>query len=523
MSSDQSPPAGPDLTQGVPASSLAPDSMLAGRVGDDAVLLARAGDDFFAVSASCSHYSGPLVEGIVVGDTVRCPWHHACFSLRTGEAVAAPALNNLSRWQVERRGDKVFVRNKLEGASFEPTLVERKARNAAVVIIGAGAAGNAAAEMLRREGHLGGIVMIGAEDEVPYDRPNLSKDYLAGEAAEEWIPLRSRDFYKEQDIALKLGRRAVAIDATARHVRLDDGTDIRFDRLLLATGADPIRLDVPGADLPHVHSLRSLGDSRAIIKRAEQARRAVVVGASFIGLEVAASLRKRGLEVHVVGLESSPLERVLGRELGDTIRALHESKGVVFHLANTVVAITAETVSLKDGSSVAADLVVMGVGVRPNVALAQTGGLSVDRGVVVNEFLETSAPGIFAAGDIARWPDARFGGAIRVEHWVVAERQGQLAAHNMVAGAATRRPYDVIPFFWSQHYDLSIRYVGHAEKWDKIEVSGKLASHNATVTYRAAGKPLAVATMGRDVVSLRAESAMERGASTELEAILVRR
>lgn len=522
MSNDHPAPAGPDLSKGVSAESLAPGSMVAGHVGDEPVLLARLGKEFVAVGGACTHYSGPLGEGLLVGETVRCPWHHACFSLRTGEALAAPALNNLARWEVEQRGGTVFVRKKLEGAPFEPTLVERKAHKSAVVIVGAGAAGNAAAEMLRRLGHIGSIVMIGAENEVPYDRPNLSKDYLAGDAPEEWIPLRSRDFYADQGITLTLGRRAVAFNAAARHIRLDDGSDIKFDRLLLATGADPVRLEIPGAEQPHVLTLRSLADSRAIVKRAEQAKRAVVVGASFIGLEVAGALRKRDLEVHVVGLENSPLERVLGSEVGDTIRALHESKGVVFHLANTVTAIAADAVTLKDGTRVPADLVVMGVGVRPNTALAQSGGLKLDRGVVVNEFLETSVPGVFAAGDIARFPDARSGSSIRVEHWVVAERQGQLAAHNMLAGAATRKRFNVVPFFWSRHYDLQIQYVGHAEKWDRVDITGDLASHDATIAYRAAGKALAVATMGsgRDMVSLKAEAAMERGAESELDAVL---
>ena len=275
--------------------------MVTGHVGDDPVLLARVGNDFLAVGGACTHYSGPLGEGLLVGDTVRCPWHHACFSLRTGAALAAPALNDLARWEVEHRAGTVFVRKRRDSIAYEPTLVERKALRS-IVIVGAGAAGNAAAEMLRRLGHVGTIVMIGAEPDVPYDRPNLSKDYLSGDAPEEWIPLRPREFYEEQGITLQLGRRAVDLDPTARHVRLDDGSDIKFDRLLLATGADPIRLEIPGADQPHVHYLRSLADSRAIIKRAGQAKRAVVVGASFIGLEVAASLIKRGLEVHIVGL-----------------------------------------------------------------------------------------------------------------------------------------------------------------------------------------------------------------------------
>jgi apoptosis-inducing factor 3 len=518
--SDHAPAAGPDLSEGVPADSLGDGGMLAGRVGDDAVLLARVGDELFAVGAACTHYSGPLAEGLIVGDTVRCPWHHACFSLRSGEALRAPALNPLPRWHVERRDGRVFVTRKHEPTG-EPSSDGGAARRAAMVIVGAGAAGNAAAEMLRRIGHTGPITMIGAETEVPYDRPNLSKDYLAGEAQEEWIPLRSREFYEEQGITLVQGRRAVALDAKTRRLTLDDGSDVAFDRLLLATGADPIRLDTPGVDRPHVHYLRSLADSRALIDRAQQAKRAVVIGASFIGLEVAASLRKRGLDVHVVGLERLPLERVLGPELGTAIKALHESKGVVFHMGDTATTIGPDAVTLKSGSIVPADLVVIGVGVRPNVALAEAAGLALDRGVVVNEYLETSVPGIFAAGDIARWPDSHSGERIRVEHWVVAERQGQAAARNMTASPdATKERFDAVPFFWSRHYDLQINYVGHAERWDRIDIAGDLDAGDATVTYRLAGKPLAVATVGRDLTSLQAEVALERGDRAALDAIV---
>ena len=512
MSTDHAGPAGPDLTKGVRTNSIADGGMLAGHVGDDAVLLARVGDEFFAVGATCTHYGAPLADGLIVGDTVRCPWHHACFSLRSGAALRAPALNALARWEVEQRDGKAYVTRKGESAAWDDTLAARSAiHRASMVIVGAGAAGNAAAEMLRRAGHAGSITMIGAETDVPYDRPNLSKDYLAGDAPEEWIPLRPREFYDEQGITLVLGRRAQAIDPKARRVILDDGSSIAFDRLLLATGADPVRLDVPGANLSHVRYLRSLADSRAIIKSAGRARRVLVIGASFIGLEVAASLRKRGLEVHVVGLESRPLERVLGPELGDTIRALHESKGVVFHLSDTVTAISADSVTLKSGATIPADLVVIGVGVRPNVALAETAGLALDRGIVVSEYLETSVSGIFAAGDIARWPDVHSGAKIRVEHWVVAERQGQVAAENMLAANdASRKKFDAVPFFWSKHYDLQIQYVGHAERWDSILVDGDLAGGDATVTFRSAGATLAVATVGRDLASLQAEVAMER-------------
>jgi NADPH-dependent 2,4-dienoyl-CoA reductase/sulfur reductase-like enzyme len=376
-----------------------------------------------------------------------------------------------------------------------------------IVIVGGGAAGFAAAEMLRREGFAGVLTLLSADQDAPYDRPNCSKDYLAGNAPEDWMPLRPAEFYKDQAIDLRLAAEVTAIDAKARHVMLANGEPIRFDKLLLATGAEPVHLNVPGAEQPHVHVLRSLADSRAIIAAAKTARQAVVIGASFIGLEAAAALRARQIEVHVAAPERRPLERVLGPEYGDFIKALHEERGVIFHLEESVVEIARRDVELKSGAKLAADLVVVGVGVRPRLQLAERAGLTIDRGVLVNEYLETSVPGIFAAGDIARWPDPHTGESIRVEHWVVAERQGQVAARNMLG---RKQPFADVPFFWSQHYDVPINYVGHAEKWDNLAIEGDIESRDCLVRYRRNGMLLAVASIYRDLDSLKVEAAMER-------------
>jgi NADPH-dependent 2,4-dienoyl-CoA reductase/sulfur reductase-like enzyme/nitrite reductase/ring-hydroxylating ferredoxin subunit len=513
MGSDQAQASGPDLTQGVPFADLKEAVALLGNVRGEAVMLVRRGQEVFAVSATCTHYSGPLAEGLVVGETVRCPWHHACFDLRTGQPERAPALNPISCFQVERSGDQVRVGDKLVPAP--------KARRASppesIVIIGAGAAGNAAAETLRREGYAGRLTMIGRETSVPYDRPNLSKDYLAGNAPEEWIPLRSEDFYREHEITLVLGSAAERIDPRAKTVSLADGRSLTWDRLLLAAGADPIRLDVPGGSLPHVFTLRSLNDSRAIIAALAPGKKAVVVGASFIGMEVAAALRARQVEVAVVALDARPFERVLGPELGDLLRGVHASKGVAFHLGETVTRIEDKSVTLKSGATLPADLVIVGIGVRPALSLAESAGLALDRGVTVDEYLETSVPGIFAAGDVARWPDPHTGQRIRVEHWVLAERMGQGAAHNMLG---LRRPFDAVPFFWSTQYDVTVNYVGHAERWDRIEIDGDLAARDARLVYRSGGKVLAVVTLGRDALSLRAEAALERDDGAGLEVLL---
>ncbi|HEX9945018.1 MAG TPA: FAD-dependent oxidoreductase [Thermoanaerobaculia bacterium] len=505
---------GPDLAQGVPLSELADGGQLLGHSGGEPVLVVRRGEEVFAIGASCTHYGGPLAEGIVVDDTVRCPWHHACFSLRSGEAVRAPALNPVACYRVDREGDRLYVRDKIE-----PAPRREAAGPDPVVIVGAGAAGGVAAETLRKEGYGGRIILIGPENEVPYDRPNLSKDYLAGNASEEWIPLHPREFWDEQRVELLLGVRATAIDPGAKKVTLSDGRSLDYGALILATGAEPVRLSIPGADLPHVHYLRTLADSRTIIEKASHARRAVVVGTSFIGLEVAASLRARNVEVTVVGPDERPLGKVLGPQLGDFIRSLHEEHGVAFRLGTKPKAIAAGEVQLESGEPLPADLVVIGVGVRPSVALAEGAGIKVDNGVLVDEYLEASAPGVFAVGDIARWPDPHSGERIRVEHWVVAERQGQTAARNVLG---RRERFDAVPFFWSQHYDVTIAYVGHATKWDAIEVSGSIPEKNATVVFRTNGRIAAVATVFRDRESLEAELAMERGDAAALAAVVAR-
>jgi NADPH-dependent 2,4-dienoyl-CoA reductase/sulfur reductase-like enzyme len=377
---------------------------------------------------------------------------------------------------------------------------------ARIVIVGAGAAGHAAAETLRREGYRGQLVMIGADTALPVDRPNLSKDYLAGTAPEEWLPLRPREFFAGHEIDLVLGARALSLDTARKQVLLDGGGTHSYDKLLLATGADPVKLELPGGDLPHVHYLRTLGDSRAIIAAAQTARRAVVIGSSFIGLEAAASLRARNLEVHVVGPEAVPLARIMGPELGAFIRKVHEEHGVLFHLGTRPRAIDAESVTLENGERLPAELVVIGVGVRPEVSLAEKAGLAVDRGVLVDEYLQTSVPGVFAAGDIARWPDRHSGERIRVEHWVVAERQGQTAARNMLG---KQEKFDAVPFFWSAHYDVGINYVGHATAWDRIEIEGSFDERNAAVRFIAGGKTVALATIYRDQDSLQFERRLE--------------
>jgi apoptosis-inducing factor 3 len=507
MSHEAQTGSGPDLTAGIPANSLAEGVPLLGHVQGEPVILVRRGPEVFAIGATCSHYGGPLADGLVVDDTVRCPWHHACFSLRTGEALGAPALSPVAGYETVQRAGQVFV----TGKQAKPGSVRRGARPGtaaprSVAIVGAGAAGNSAADELRQLGFEGAITLIDRDQEAPYDRPSLSKDYLAGTAQEEQLSLHPSAFYKERKIELVRGCEVTALDRGRKRLTFDDGTIREFGAIVLATGADPVRLAMPGEHGPPIHYLRNLADSRAIIKSAEGAGRAVVLGASFIGLEVAAALRARKVEVHVVAPDRRPLERVLGPELGDFIRDLHEQHGVVFHLGRKASGLTRGGVVLEGGERLDAEFIVAGIGVRPATALAEGAGLRVEKGIVVDAYLETGEKGIFAVGDAARWPDPRGGGLVRIEHWVLAQRQGQAAARTIVG---ERTPFTDVPFFWSQHYDISINYVGHAERWEAVEINGSLEHHDASVRYRAGDRILAVASIFRDRENLEAELAME--------------
>ena len=511
MSDRQHQTQGLDFSRGVKLSTIPDDAMMTGHIGGQAVVLVRRGEDLFAVGAKCPHYGGPIGEGLVVDDTIRCPWHHACFSLRTGEVLRAPALDPLPCWRVEVSDGVAYVREQIQASpppSVLPTWPE------SIVIVGGGAAGNAAAETLRAEGYTGPITMLSADSALPCDRPNLSKDYLAGKAPEEWTVLRSADFYKDNGIDVLLNARVTRIDPERREVWLADGSIHKYGALLLATGAEPVRLNIPGADRAHVHYLRTLDDSRTLVEKAKTARSVVVIGASFIGLEVASSLRARGIEVHVVGVEAVPMARVLGAELGSFIRSVHEHHGVTFHLGRAPAVIDKEEVRLSDGTRIEADLVVIGIGVRPDTSLAERAGLTIDDGVVVDQFLKTSAPFVFAAGDIARWPDRRSGEHIRVEHFVVAERQGQTAARNMLG---RQEPFDAVPFFWTEQHDLGIAYVGHSAEWDEVRIDGSIEARDCSVTYLQNGRKQAVAVIHRDFEGLRAEVEFERQADVRSE------
>ena len=497
---------GPDFSQGIALTDIPSEGTLPGRVGDEAVLLSRLGGELFAVGGTCTHYGGNLADGIVRQTTVHCPLHHACFDLRTGQALRAPALDSVDRWQVEIEGDRAFVRRKIDQ---QPEVIQPRTVVKKVVIAGGGAAGLACAHELRRLGFAGDVTILSADSDPPCDRPNLSKDYLAGGMPEDWLWLRGDDWYSGNRVDLHLSTEVASIDPKARIVRCGSGAEFPYDRLLIATGSEPNRLKEAGFDRDNVFTLRTVADARTIGERARPGAKAVIVGASFIALEAAAALRKRGAEVDLVSVEEVPLERVFGSEAGKHLQALHERNGVRFHLSSVISEFDGRRLTTADGTAIEADFVLLGIGVRPRTAVAEAAGAAIDNGVQVDAFLETSVPGIFAAGDIAAYPDPLSGERVRIEHWAVAEQQGQIAARNMLG---QRVPFDHAPFFWTEQFGVTIRYVGRASGWDAVTCEGDFERGSFIARYFAEGRHCATASIGRDKENLEDEQTLEHRA-----------
>lgn len=503
---------GPDFSAGIALSDIAEGATVAGRVGDDAVLLSRFEGELYAVSGTCTHYGGALADGISDRTTVRCPLHHACFDLRTGAALRTPALDPLDRWQVDIDSDKAYVSYKLQPQADAPSGPDTDVRK--IVIVGGGAAGLSCANELRSLGYSGTITILSADPDAPCDRPNLSKDYLAGTAPEEWLTLRGDDWYADNKVDLRLSTPVERIDADSRTVHCQSGENVPYDRLLIATGSEPNRLLASGFDGKTVFTLRSIADARAIAAEARPGSRAVIIGASFIAMEAAAALRTRGLEVDIVAVEHVPFDRVFGVALGDQIKRIHEAKGVRFHLGCVASAFDGKTVTLANAQEIDADFVVVGIGVQPRLNLARSAGVEIDNGILVDSFMETSVPGIYAAGDIASYPDPAGGERMRIEHWVVAERQGQVAAANMLG---EKRPFHSVPFFWSEQFGVAMRYVGYAPRWDQVIVDGEIESGSFTIRYFSEGVHRASVSVGRDRDNLQDELILESRVSASTE------
>jgi len=474
-----------NLTEGVP---------LTLKTGEEEILLARIRGRIYACGPKCNHYGAPLSDGVLSDRIITCPWHSARFNVTNGKLDAAPALDDLPCYPVKVENGRVFV-----GIAARPAIPRPSGEDhRTFAIIGAGAAGNAAAEMLRREGFAGRILLVTAEEDGPYDRPNLSKEFLAGKAPAEWIPLRSKEFYSDHGIELLTNHRVTELNPVDRTITFENGKRVGFDRALLATGGTPRNLAIPGADLNGVFVLRSLADARALLAALKEAESAVVLGAGFIGMEVAASLREQNLEVHVVAPEKTPMEKVFGDRIGKWIQGLHERNGVHFHLETTAKEIQGDKrvqkVVLTDGTQIKADLVVVGVGVVPAIRYLQGTGLVASGAVPVDDRLETKVEGIFAAGDIALVPDGRTGELQRVEHWWVAENQGRHAARAMLG---REEMYDETPFFWTRQCGKSIQYCGFAPRFDRIDYEGAVEDGKFLARYYADEDLKAAAAVGR--------------------------
>jgi len=465
------------------------------KAGETEVLLARVEGQFYAVGADCTHYGAPLERGLLHGTRLLCPWHHACFDLRGGSLLEPPALDALPCYKVRLEGDQIMVSTQSE-PTLQPVGTGEDSRR--FVIVGGGAAGLMAALTLRQEGFAGQLVMVTPEADAPYDRPNLSKEYLQGKAPPEWLPLRGPEFYEENRVELMTGCRVRRLLPEVRTLEFEDGSFLTYDACLIATGGIPRTLQVPGAHLGGVFTLRSLGDSKALAATAERAKRAVVVGASFIGMETAASLRERGLEVTVVAPERVPFEKVLGERVGEMFRSLHEEKGVSFRLGAKVLEFAGDggvrEVLLESGERLKADLVVVGVGVRPATEFIADLPLDENRSVPVDAHLK-AAEALYAAGDIARFPDPQTGEAIRVEHWRLALQHGKIAALNMLGQDV---PYQGVPFFWTGQFGLQLRYVGHADSFDEVVYWGEPEARDFLAFYLQKGILKAASGLKRD-------------------------
>jgi NADPH-dependent 2,4-dienoyl-CoA reductase/sulfur reductase-like enzyme/nitrite reductase/ring-hydroxylating ferredoxin subunit len=474
------------------------------------ILLARVGDEFHAVSPTCPHYGAPLVEGVLCGTRIICPWHHACFNVTTGDLEEPPSLDSLARYDVRVEGARVIASVPEETQDRRaPRMSKRDPSDARqFVIIGAGAAGYAAAQTLREDGFGGRVIVITREERAPYDRPNLSKDYLQGHAEPEWMPLRPEEFYTEYEIELACGREVTCVDALSKTITFDDGETQEYDALLVATGGATRRLNISGSDLKNIYLLRSFSNADSIIETAKHSSRAVVVGASFIGMEAAASLRERGLDVTVIAPSAQPFESTLGAEVGALFRRVHEARGIKFKLGSMVYRFTGtsrvESVMLDNGESIEADMVILGVGVYPATGFLEGVALHEDGSIVFDAHLR-AADGLYAAGDITRFPDARTGERVRIEHWRTAQQQGRVAAHNM-AGKPTA--FDGVPFFWTRQFDAGLLYVGHAPSWDGIIYQGDVAAQDFLAFYVKGGRVVAVAGMNRDREMAAAEELM---------------
>jgi NADPH-dependent 2,4-dienoyl-CoA reductase/sulfur reductase-like enzyme/nitrite reductase/ring-hydroxylating ferredoxin subunit len=475
--------------------------MKAFSVGDDKILLSKIAGVFYAVGGLCPHYGAPLDEGILHDGIVVCPWHHAFYDAKTGDVIEPPSLDSLPRYEVIIQGQNVVVKLP-EVIPDRRVLIAKKqdlrADKRTFVIVGAGGAGNAAAQTLREDDFKGRIVMITRENQAPYDRPMLSKDYMEGAAGEELVPLRSETFYKDNDIELMLQREVKLVDILKKLITFDNGENLAYDAVLLASGGVPKPFMVPGVELKNIFTLRSFEDSNKILESARTASHVGIIGSGFIGMETAHSLTKRKLSVTVIAPEDTPFQNVLGKKIGQMFRQLHEKAGVRFKMGAKVAKFegskNVQTIVLESGERIGADLVIVGTGVRPATDFLNGIDLLPDGSLTVDRFL-CAAENVYAAGDIATFPLPHREEKVRIEHWRTALQQGRVAGHNM---AGKKTAYTSIPFFWTNQAGLYFRYVGHASEWDEIIIHGDIASQDFIAYYVKNNKVHAAAGNNRE-------------------------
>ena len=475
-------------------------------VGDSQILLSKINDKYYATGAFCSHYGAPLKKGILCGERIVCPWHNACFNAISGHQEEPPGLDSLATFDIKIEGENVLVQIPEEIFQQRTPVMSRYIQNAderTFVVLGAGIAGINAVEALRREGFQGKIVLVSSEQKLPYDRTSLSKSYLQGGKEEDSLALRSCEFYDSHDVELRFSNAVTKVDVSGKTLTFADGSSLEYDSLLLATGGKPRKLDVPGSDLDNIFTLRQPEDANKILNAVKDAKEAVVVGSSFIGMEVAASLTQQEVKVTVVSPDDVPFKKVLGDKLGKMFQKLHEKQGVTFKFGTKATKFKGkdkvETVILENGDTISADLVVIGIGVEPNTSYLEGIKLNEkDNSVPVDRHLQTENENVYAAGDIAYFPYAPMNESTRIEHWRLAAQQGRIAAANMLGGEKLQSVSNIVPFFWSGQYDIKLRYVGHSESWDEIYIDGNLDEPEFLAFYLKANKVMAVAGVNRD-------------------------
>ena len=469
--------------------------------GDHHILIIRKEKEFHAVGAHCTHYHAPLEEGLLHGDRLICPWHHACFDIKTGHVNEPPAFDHLPVYEITQEDDRYFVDlpdepvssvNPLQGNTIVPASEE------VYLILGAGAAGFYAVQTLRAEGFNGKVIMVTREDKPPYDRPNLSKDYLSGDLPPEWMPLRPEEFYTDNQIDLLYGKEIERVDLAAQTVFFSSTDFIKYNKLLIATGGKPRQMDVPGNELKGVHKLRSNEHADQLIDQLGENNKVTVIGTGFIGMEASLSLAQRGAKVKVVTPEEVPFSKVLGEKIAAIFQKQHQDSGVEFISGRKVVefggADRLEKVILDNGDEIETDLALIAIGIVPVTDFIDGLKKESDGSLSVDEYFRC-ADNVYAAGDVATFPDRWMNNSVRIEHWRTAQQQGRNAALNMMG---KNIPYLSVPFFWTKQGDLSLGYVGHAPDWDEIIYDGEPVSKEFIAYFIKDGKILAAAANYRD-------------------------